>query len=427
MDAWGGFGRLVARQQGNIGWTAAAQVVRDIDGPAVPTGCGGGRWRVLQRNPKARIPRSAPCIGHRKRRQGRRHTHSTPYVGRVSVRVFAVFGRVAAVCRCTTGAALRGQGHDNWRVSVRHTLAPTKARRPKAAEVGEGHAERAHAPPLQPAAWGVEPKAAPGGQDGRICGMSDGEIDAGEAGGGEPSRRLSGGRCGRSRRQSCAARCRRRGRKMSRTRAGTSARARCAARCAAKLGTERPHGVQRAPSGGDARSRRSRPGRARRRSATSAVRNASARRTRRWSQAMPSNAAPTVSGTSARGGERSEFSGQAERAASEASGGDEGLQPEGARPRSGDWSRKARPRSDVAQIVCMDTPHPYPSLGTIVTNTVFTVVSIGVSEASSLEQRHGGISHRRLRLSAWSPTRAAHRRRARRGGEHGSWHDAGCG
>ena len=57
-------------------------------------------------------------------------------------------------------------------------------------------------------ALGVEPKAAPGGQDGQICGMSDGGIDAGEAGGGEPPRRLSGGRCGRSRRQSCAARCR---------------------------------------------------------------------------------------------------------------------------------------------------------------------------------------------------------------------------
>ena len=44
-------------------------------------------------------------------------------------------------------------------------------------------------------ASGVEPKAAPGGQDGRIRGMSDGGIDAGEPGGGEPPRRLSGGRC----------------------------------------------------------------------------------------------------------------------------------------------------------------------------------------------------------------------------------------
>ena len=82
-----------------------------------------------------------------RRRQGCRRPPEMPYVGRVSVRVYTVFGRVAAVCRCTTCAALRGQGHDNWRISVRHTLAPTKAKRPKAAEVGEGHAKRAHAPP----------------------------------------------------------------------------------------------------------------------------------------------------------------------------------------------------------------------------------------------------------------------------------------
>ena len=99
-----------------------------------------------------------------KRRQGRWGTRGKPYVGRISVRVYAVFGRVAAVCRCTTCAAMRGQGHDNWRISVRHTLAPTKARRSKAAEVGEGHAKRAHAPPLQPAAWGVKPKAGPAGR-----------------------------------------------------------------------------------------------------------------------------------------------------------------------------------------------------------------------------------------------------------------------
>ena len=41
-------------------------------------------------------------------------------------------------------------------------------------------------------AWGVRTEAAPGGRDGLICGMSDGEIDAGEPGIGEPPRRLSG-------------------------------------------------------------------------------------------------------------------------------------------------------------------------------------------------------------------------------------------
>ena len=45
-------------------------------------------------------------------------------------------------------------------------------------------------------ASGVRTKAAPGGQDGQSSGKSDGGIDAGEAGGREPPRRVSGGRCG---------------------------------------------------------------------------------------------------------------------------------------------------------------------------------------------------------------------------------------
>ena len=88
-------------------------------------------------------------------------------------------------------------------------------------------------------ASGVESKAAPGGQDGRICGMSDGGIDAGEAGGGEPPRRLSGGRCGRSRGQSCAARCRRR-RRCCPHWCGQQCTARCGAKCG-RAPQERPH------------------------------------------------------------------------------------------------------------------------------------------------------------------------------------------
>ena len=68
---------------------------------------------------------------------------------------------------------------------------------------------------------------------------SDGGIDAGEAGGGEPPRRLSGGRCGGSRGQSCAARCRRR-RRCCPHWCGQQ----CASRCGAKCGPapqERPH------------------------------------------------------------------------------------------------------------------------------------------------------------------------------------------
>ena len=98
-------------------------------------------------------------------------------------------------------------------------------------------------------ASGVEPKAAPGGQDGQICGMSDGGIDAGEAGGREPPRRLSGGRCGRSRRQSCAARCRRRGRKCPHS-CGHNCTARCGAKCG-RAPQERPHECSERGAGRD--------------------------------------------------------------------------------------------------------------------------------------------------------------------------------
>ena len=50
--------------------------------------------------------------------------------------------------------------------------------------------------PLQPAASGVEPKAGPAGRIGDLRCMKDRKIDAGEAGGSEPPRRLSGRRCG---------------------------------------------------------------------------------------------------------------------------------------------------------------------------------------------------------------------------------------
>ena len=44
-------------------------------------------------------------------------------------------------------------------------------------------------------AWGVEPKAGPAGQIGDSRCMKDRKIDAGEPGGSEPPRRLSGRRC----------------------------------------------------------------------------------------------------------------------------------------------------------------------------------------------------------------------------------------
>ena len=79
-------------------------------------------------------------------------------------------------------------------------------------------------------AWGVRPKAAPGGRDGQAWRIEVRGIDAGEPGGGEPPRRVSGGRCARSRRQSCAARCRRLGRRCPHW-CGHDCTARCGAKC----------------------------------------------------------------------------------------------------------------------------------------------------------------------------------------------------
>ena len=80
-------------------------------------------------------------------------------------------------------------------------------RRSKAPEVSR-RARSAHAcAHLQPAAWGVKTEAAPGGQDGRIGSIDVREIDAGEPGGGEPPRRLSGGHCGAECARQCRADC----------------------------------------------------------------------------------------------------------------------------------------------------------------------------------------------------------------------------
>ena len=189
-------------------------------------------------------------------------------------------------------------------------------------------------------ASGVEPKAAPGGQDGRICGMSDGEIGAGEPGGGEPSRRLSGGRCGRSRRQSCAARCRRRGRWCSHW-CGHY----CTARCGAKYGRapqERPYecsercAAKPAPGGA-----RGAPGRARR-GLRRALCEAQARGERGGG---PNEFVERCSGGGgpARGGERSEPPGK--RSAQRP----KGAEARGIPARRGETAQRARQGSPVAK------------------------------------------------------------------------------
>ena len=77
-----------------------------------------------------------------------------------------------------------------------HTLDPTRTRRPLAPIVPIGHAIAAHGTASITDAWGVEPKAGPAGRIGDSRCMKDRKIDAGEAGGSEPPRRLSGRRCG---------------------------------------------------------------------------------------------------------------------------------------------------------------------------------------------------------------------------------------
>ena len=108
-----------------------------------------------------------------------------------------------------TGGAVQGQGDDDPRVSDRHTLGPTIARprlTPNGAEKA-GHGAPWHAGIID--AWGVEPKAGPAGRIGDSRCMKDRKIDAGEAGGSEPLRRLSGRRCGAHCARQCRAKCKR--------------------------------------------------------------------------------------------------------------------------------------------------------------------------------------------------------------------------
>ena len=85
-----------------------------------------------------------------------------------------------------------------------HTLDPTIAGPCLTSKGTEKAGHRALWHAQQPAASGVEPKAGPAGQNPNSCCMKDREIDAGEPGGSEPPRRLSGGRRGAN----CARQCR---------------------------------------------------------------------------------------------------------------------------------------------------------------------------------------------------------------------------
>ena len=224
-------------------------------------------------------------------------------------------------------------------------------------------------------ASGVESKAAPGGQDGRICGMSDGGIDAGEAGGGEPPRRLSGGRCGRSRRQSCAARCRRRRRWCPRW-CGQQCTARCGAKCG-RAPQERPHECGEHCGGWCASRCAAKP-------APGDARCARGPKPRRCPQPARGGHGGHLHDAvepchervvPARGGERQRAAGQARSERSERRR--EGYPPEGSRPRSG-LGRVARSRSDAPSLIVV-SGETASSIGTIGRITACTVVGSGVT------------------------------------------------
>ena len=156
---------------------------------------------------------------------------------------------------------------------------------------------------------------------------------------------MSGRRRGRSRRQSSAARCRRRGRKCPQS-CGHECTAQCGARCSGVAGTGDARSVA-AASRGDARSRRSRPGRARR----------GRRRARREAPARGDHGGPARDAVEPRrdGAVPATAVSAASRRASGARSDRrerrrEGYPPEGPRPRSG-LGRVARSRSDAPRLI----------------------------------------------------------------------------
>ena len=232
---------------------------------------------------------------------------------------------------------------------------------------------------------GCETQGRPGGRDSLSSSIKVREIDAGETGRSKPPRRVSGGRCAGSRRQSCAARCRRR-RRWCPHRCGHDCPARCGAMCAERSAGARARGetpvrrvVHRAvrepvdgeagtggarsaatPSRGAARSRRSRPGRARR----------APRRARRVAPSRGGRGGPAddaverstervVPATAVSAASRRASGARSERSERRR----EGYPPEGPRPRSG-LGRVARSRSDAPRLtVAFGTP--FAIFGTI--------------------------------------------------------------
>jgi len=240
-------------------------------------------------------------------------------------------------------------------------------------------------------ASGVRTKAAPGGPGRPTCGMSDGGIDAGEAGGVKPPRRVSGGRCGRSRRQSCAARCRRR-RRSGPHWCGHDCPARCGAKCGrvhagtpARAETPAARGVpprraEARPAAGEGRARRA-PRRARRAAPSRGGHDGHRHKAVEPRQERVGSATAASAASRRASGARSERSERRR----------EGYPPEGPRPRSG-LGRVARSRSDAPRlIVCIGEPESiFGTIGIITTcitgigNTVTVVCTNGVDIVDSI-------------------------------------------
>ncbi len=215
-------------------------------------------------------------------------------------------------------------------------------------------------------AWGVDEKPAPAGRNDDARCMSEGGIDAGGPGGWEPPRRLSGGRCGRSRRQAVRSTL---PKAMAAPPAPVPALLHGAVRrlVSGEAGTGDARGAA-GTSRGDARCRRSRPGRARR----------GRRRAWRAAPARGVDGGPTddavehgnqrvVPATAVSAASRRASGARSERSERRR----EGYPPDGPRPRSG-LGRVARSRSDAPSLIdCIG--EPVSIIGTLITVIACTI------------------------------------------------------
>ena len=152
-----------------------------------PTGCNPRREEAQSGRPgetRRCFARVAPCFGDDRRRQ--------PYRSGVTHRCRPATRRRQAPPR---GDRAMAKGELRAKLARSNKKRTPEGGQRRQQGCRKARPTRACAHP-QPAAWGVEPKAGPAGRIVDSCCMKDRKIDAGEAGGSEPPRRLSGRRCG---------------------------------------------------------------------------------------------------------------------------------------------------------------------------------------------------------------------------------------